>query len=318
MTKINAKKGGFTLTEIIIVVAIVLILSSAAFAGVAVTLNRAQTMKKNLSDNNGNNFESAAWYSVNHLTFGDEGFIPTATYSPEDVEEEETTPLETLSEEEIEALDNTSNDEIQNLLNAGVSRDHIWVSRDENGNITDWNWYAAEDPELSSDLDADVKASIDSHRLDELPKGGGSSGSGSGTTNGGGGGTVVEAYDPYKDYDDVTTPTQKSLGSVTTTVCGSNANGGGSKPVVNTIGGDDTTQYITMTDLNGWNPTGVKVTIYEENGKTKMIIDSGNYIFVQGKNGNDGMEGAGWGKDPITLEASQKKWLKDNYGIVVN
>ena len=76
MRKTAKFKGGFTLTEIILVVAIILILSSAAFVGVAVTLNRAQTMKKNLSDTNGNNFESSAWYRVKTLNFGDEGYIP--------------------------------------------------------------------------------------------------------------------------------------------------------------------------------------------------------------------------------------------------
>ena len=325
MKRITIRKGGFTLTEIILVVSIILILSSAAFVGVAVTLNRATTMQKNLSDTNGYAFESAAWMTVKNMHYGDEGNITAATYTPEDTEESNPSASSTESFDltEAQVYDQVANDDIQDLLNSGVTRDHIWVVRDESGRITDWSWYSTTDPDLSwkENLTDEQRANIASHRITQIPKGSVTTYDGNGGSNQQGqnqqgqnqqGQQNQPTSDPYSHYEDVTSPTQKTYGGVTTTVYGSNANGGGSKPVVNTICGDDDNQYITMTSLDGWNPGVLKIRITQEDGVYKLYCDGGAYVLVQG-----GMDGANYSGAPITLEDSQKKWLKDNYGIVI-
>lgn len=176
MKKFTKTKGGFTLTEIILVVAIVVILSSAAFAGVAVTLNRADKMKKDLSANNGNNFEASAWVTVKNINFGDGGYIPQATYEPEDPTEpsasnpSESNGSESLTPEEVVEYDTQANKDIQTMINVGISKKDIWVTRDAQGNITGWVWYCSSDPVYPEDMDDATKAALESHRTSSRPQ----------------------------------------------------------------------------------------------------------------------------------------------------
>ena len=58
MKKMSISKRGFTLTEIIVVVAIMVVVASAAFVGIAVTINRANDTSARLQRENGSNFEN--------------------------------------------------------------------------------------------------------------------------------------------------------------------------------------------------------------------------------------------------------------------
>ena len=89
MKKMSSSKRGFTLTEILIVTAIVIIVSAAAFAGVAITLSRARDTQKNLKENNGDNFELAARSEVDAINENAADFAEIPSYKPKDSEASE-------------------------------------------------------------------------------------------------------------------------------------------------------------------------------------------------------------------------------------
>lgn len=82
MTKIRKSRRGFTLLEIVIVVAIIVIVAGAAFLGVTVTLTRANDARNQLKENNGDNFEVDARNEIEHLK-ADPNFTPIQEYTPE-------------------------------------------------------------------------------------------------------------------------------------------------------------------------------------------------------------------------------------------
>lgn len=83
MKKMRNGRRGFTLVEIVLVVAIIVILSSAAFFGVAATVNNAHEAQKNLSLNNANNFEAHARNQVDSIGKGQVKWDPIPYYTPE-------------------------------------------------------------------------------------------------------------------------------------------------------------------------------------------------------------------------------------------
>ena len=86
MKKMSNSKRGFTLTEILIVTAIVVLVSAAAFTGVAITLSRARETQKNLKENNGDNFENAARSEVDAINENAADFAEIPSYKPKDSE----------------------------------------------------------------------------------------------------------------------------------------------------------------------------------------------------------------------------------------
>lgn len=82
MTKIRKSRRGFTLLEIVIVVAIIVIVAGAAFLGVTVTLKRANNARNQLIKNKGDNFEVNARNEIEHLK-ADPNFTPIQEYTPE-------------------------------------------------------------------------------------------------------------------------------------------------------------------------------------------------------------------------------------------
>lgn len=82
MTKIRKSRRGFTLLEIVIVVAIIVIVAGAAFLGVTVTLKRANNARNQLIENKGDNFEVNARNEIEHLK-ADPNFTPIQEYTPE-------------------------------------------------------------------------------------------------------------------------------------------------------------------------------------------------------------------------------------------
>ena len=97
----NYRRRGFTLVEIIVVVAIIVVLSGAAFVGVAVTVERAKNKGDAVSDHAAD-FEDDAWNQVREIAVGAADFFEIYEYTPEtptptpededEEEEEEETP----------------------------------------------------------------------------------------------------------------------------------------------------------------------------------------------------------------------------------
>ena len=82
MKKMYISKRGFTLTEIIVVVAIMVVVASAAFVGIAVTINNANNTTERLERENGSNFENEAWDAVDNITSGAAKFFDISKYKP--------------------------------------------------------------------------------------------------------------------------------------------------------------------------------------------------------------------------------------------
>ena len=68
MRKMNKRKTGFTLIEIVLVISIIVILSTAAFVGAVQVVNRASKDAEDLEAHNGKNFEPNAWNTVKDLS----------------------------------------------------------------------------------------------------------------------------------------------------------------------------------------------------------------------------------------------------------
>ena len=90
MKKMRVSKRGFTLTEIIVVVAIIVIVASAAFVGVAVTLENAKKKRKDLNETHGRDptgkelFEAGAWDEIDQWTIDAAQFFGIHYYTPSD------------------------------------------------------------------------------------------------------------------------------------------------------------------------------------------------------------------------------------------
>ena len=88
MKKMRMSKRGFTLTEIIVVVAIIVIVASAAFVGIAVMIQRAKETSAEVERTHGQDdtgkdlFEWQAWDEVDSLTKGMAEFFDIAKYKP--------------------------------------------------------------------------------------------------------------------------------------------------------------------------------------------------------------------------------------------
>lgn len=83
MKKMRNGRRGFTLLEIVIVVAIIVILSTGAFLGVAATVNRASDAQEQLAINNGENFEVYARNQVDSYGKDMVYWDPIPNYTPE-------------------------------------------------------------------------------------------------------------------------------------------------------------------------------------------------------------------------------------------
>lgn len=103
MKKINRNMRGFTLVEIMIVVAIILIISAAAFTGVAVTLSNAQDKQDEVQDH-AENFEEAARTEIRSLTVGVVDWTTIPKYTPRKKADREVAALKAFGwkDEEIE------------------------------------------------------------------------------------------------------------------------------------------------------------------------------------------------------------------------
>ena len=97
MKKMRVSKRGFTLTEIIVVVAIIVIVASAAFVGVAITLENAKKKRKDLKETHGRDptgkelFEAGAWDEIDQWTIDAAQFFGIHYYTPSDGSDSDST-----------------------------------------------------------------------------------------------------------------------------------------------------------------------------------------------------------------------------------
>ena len=88
MKKMRNSKRGFSLTELIIVVAIIVIVASAAFVGVAVVLENAKNSSDEVNRRHGRDesgkelFEAEAWIEIDELTKDAANFFDVSLYKP--------------------------------------------------------------------------------------------------------------------------------------------------------------------------------------------------------------------------------------------
>lgn len=100
MTKFRNSKRGFTLTEIMIVVGIIVLISAAAFVGVALTLNNAKDTSARLqAEHDRDNFELEARTAIENLTKNAADFFDIPYYTPDNTGSDET---EETTEESVE------------------------------------------------------------------------------------------------------------------------------------------------------------------------------------------------------------------------
>lgn len=110
MKKMRNNRRGFTLVEIIIVVGIVVILSSAAFLGVAVTIDRANNAQNKLRREGAANFEHDAWIKVNSINLGAADFYELQTHTPEATQAPTPTPDPESEGNGNDVIDDTTGD----------------------------------------------------------------------------------------------------------------------------------------------------------------------------------------------------------------
>ncbi len=108
MKKSRFNKRGFTLTEILIVVSIIIIVSAAAFVGVAVTLkNSEETNKRLKNEHDVGLFESEAWKKVKSYGADQDPGDTSGTYIPEEGTSESTVSTEEETSANIPSEEST-------------------------------------------------------------------------------------------------------------------------------------------------------------------------------------------------------------------
>ncbi|PWJ68800.1 prepilin-type N-terminal cleavage/methylation domain-containing protein [Ruminococcaceae bacterium R-25] len=97
MKKMRNSKRGFSLTEIIVVIAIIVIVASAAFVGIAVVISNAKdNEKKSWRDKDSRElFEVEAWDEVDNWTYNVARFFDASTYKPAHTNTPTATPTPT-------------------------------------------------------------------------------------------------------------------------------------------------------------------------------------------------------------------------------
>jgi len=310
MKKMRVSKKGFTLTEIVLVIAVIVILSSASVIGIAATMNKAKTAELKLQAENGDNFEVVAWSKVNSIGEGLGGNYESPEYTPN-------------IEEAKAQLDQAWQEMIDELKEQGYTDDDILITYDSEGYITD----------------VKVKEKGSSGNSSS---GGSSSGSSSSGDNQQGGNQPQEQpgqnqqggnqpqEQPGQNQQGGNQPGQNqpggtqnnnnggssaggstTVGNVTTSLPYGDKAGNGTKGIKNISGSGDK-QTVTMTDLNGYNDqTRVSFT-KNGNGTYGLSLENNQWVF-QGS-----MPGFEWGKwDIPEMSNEQIQWFQDKYGITL-
>ncbi len=336
MKKMRNGRRGFTLLEIVIVVAIIVILSAGAFLGVAATVNRASETQKNLSMNNGDHFEEYARNQVDSYGKNMVYWDPIPNYTPE----------------------NQAKKMKEQMLNEGWTDGEITFDYQEDG----WHIIAEWDPSIPehrgfqtpedyklwlSNYNAYIKMGYTAEEIEAGCKDGSTDikpvynpsahngmsedeylkqkqGGGSKPVNDGNGGTTPPVEGEGDKDKDNETPDKPNTDPVT----GSNStsygvvsvssnysypgtpNGSVGQVKKPTVSGNTTSVYIT--DVGGYNTLTVNIT--KEGDKYKAVFTN-NCQWNLNYNGKIPAFPDFEGKDTVTLNQKQMDWFKDNYGV---
>ena len=118
MKKMMNSKRGFTLTEIVVVIAVIVLLSSVSIVGIAATIQKANSAQEGVQKHN--EFELVAWQEVKDIGKGLGGSYEPPTYNPNNEE----------------AISQEWQDQIDEWIEEGYDPSDIIVEKDDNGNIT--------------------------------------------------------------------------------------------------------------------------------------------------------------------------------------
>ena len=155
-------RKGFTLAEMMIVIAIVVILSGATVIGVVSWLNNAKTTAANLEANNGDNFEKEEMESIKKIGgtagslqqptetlqggSGGSGGTTKATQATQATQGNQSEPSGETTLKPLDENEKKHNSDIENWINElikqGCPEDKITVTKDKRGVVTgvkvDW------------------------------------------------------------------------------------------------------------------------------------------------------------------------------------
>ena len=123
MKKMRINRRGFSLVEMILVVAIIVILSGAAFVGVAVTIDRAKTTGDAAAEH-GKNFEEDAWIQVNSIAIGAADFFDIHEHTPIIVDQNDDSDS---SEDDTSEEDGTSEDDADDTVLDTSGKNHVVI-----------------------------------------------------------------------------------------------------------------------------------------------------------------------------------------------
>ena len=142
MKRFIKSKNGFTLIEIVIVVSIIVILSSATFVGINQVLDRANRNAQDLEEHHGAHFEEEAWATVKNLSVDVDSFKETSETSLTDPTESEETSSEVTSGSSV--TPNEKDEEFlnrkQDLLDMGYKESEITIKYGPDGHIQSLSW----------------------------------------------------------------------------------------------------------------------------------------------------------------------------------
>ena len=285
MKKMMNRKRGFTLTEIVVVIAVIVLLSSVSIVGIAATIQKANSAQEGVQKHN--EFELVAWQEVKDIGKGLGGSYEPPTYNPNNEE----------------AISQEWQDQIDEWIEEGYDPSDIIVEKDDNGNITNARIKDGATPKTNN------SGSSGGASTGAGSNGGSTDGTNSGNNSGGGtsGQQNQNQQNQQNQNGSANNGNSSSSGIVTAPI----GKGGNGKPEVTKISGSGDSQSLEMTSLDGWNAGQVGITITRDNsGNYTGVIDKGAYVFVQG-----GMPGANYNGTSFPIDQSGKDWLKNNYGI---
>ena len=225
MKKMMNSKRGFTLTEIVVVIAVIVLLSSVSIVGIAATIQKANSAQEGVQKHN--EFELVAWQEVKDIGKGLGGSYEPPTYNPNNEE----------------AISQEWQDQIDEWIEEGYDPSDIIVEKDSEGNITN----------------ASIKDGATPKTNNSGSSGGASTGSSSGTdTN-----TNTNSNTNTNTNTDTNTNNNTNTNTNTNTNPNTNTNSGGG--ATSTIPGTSTVTNMNNCNApvnnryNDWNCTETRI-----------------------------------------------------------
>ena len=302
MKKMRNSRRGFTLVEIVLVIAIVVLLSAVSVIGIAATMSKAKNNQMKLEAQHGDNFEVVAWGQVNSIGVGSGGLYDQPEYTPS-------------IEQAKEQLDEAMREYIDELKEQGYTDDEIQVTYDNEGYITDVTVVPKDKTGGNSNSGGSANSNGNTHQGNNDQQGGTQNG---GTQQGGNqnGGTQQGGTQNGG--------TQQGGNQNGSTQQGGNQNGG----TQHSGGQQSGTSTGTLAGANQWNLQGnaqingdgrpiVSVTITVPDGVTINSVNDcsngGRYKYDKSDDGSTvtvyyDESTSGWSKPSTSLNVNSIQW----------